>query len=82
MNKVVENLEWMGYSRESIKGIGMSFPQGDIRRADKQESPISVKLPFVGPGKLVSHYVTPSYGMTHEQTASSGISSGNSMKRE
>jgi len=27
MNKVVENLEWMGYSRESIKGIGGSSPQ-------------------------------------------------------
>lgn len=26
MNKVVENLEWMGYSRESIKGIGRSSP--------------------------------------------------------
>ena len=28
MNKVVENLEWMGYSRESIKGIGKSIIEG------------------------------------------------------
>jgi len=72
----------MGYSRDSIKGIGRSCPQSDINLADKQESPISVKLPFVGPGKLVNLYVTPLYGMTHEQTVSSGISNGNSMKRE
>jgi len=59
MTKAVENLEWMGYSKDSIKGIGMSLPMYSAERlADEKESRINVKPLFVGLERPVNHYVT------------------------
>lgn len=60
MTKAVENLEWMGYSKDSIKGIGMSLPMYSAERlADEKESRINVKPPFVGLERPVNRYVMP-----------------------
>jgi hypothetical protein len=83
MTKVCENLEWMGYSKDSIKGIGTSsLPPFRHHTNNAQESQTSVKQLFVGPEKPVNPYVTPLYGMTHVQTVSSAISNVNSTKKE
>lgn len=71
INKAVEKLEWMGWKKESIKGIGeYAFYPSKYRCADfvLQESPIREKLRYVGlkpPGNLC---VTPSSGMMLVQT--------------
>lgn len=60
MTKAVENLEWMGYSKDSIKGIGMSFSMySNEQLTDEKESRINVKPLFVGRERQVNHYVTP-----------------------
>jgi ribulose kinase len=59
MTKAVENLEWMGYSKDSIKGIGTWLLSNLVAMADEKESRTSVRLPSVGLEKPVNHYVTP-----------------------
>jgi len=60
MTKAVENLEWMGYSKDSIKGIGMSLSIYSAEQlTDEKESRINVKPPFVGHEKPVNRYVMP-----------------------
>lgn len=66
ITKAVEKLEWMGWSRNSVKGIGMYSNFFLCRRFginNEKVSPINERLLYAGHVLLASLCVMPLFGM-------------------
>lgn len=57
ITKAVEKLEWMGWSKDSVKGIGkFSSTSHDVNLSlHIQELPINVRRLSVGPARQANH---------------------------